>query len=82
MKTFVDDEGYNSSHGHAYETYGVDPEKGAVVLVRPDQCKSSPTGSTDHVMLTTTRRGKDHLSRRRRVHLDLFRQIFDSSAIG
>lgn len=37
-KVFVDDEHYNSGHGHAYEKYGIDPEKGATVIVRPDQC--------------------------------------------
>jgi phenol 2-monooxygenase len=36
-KVFVDDEHYNHGHGHAYQAYGVDPEVGAVVLVRPDQ---------------------------------------------
>ncbi|OAG37359.1 hypothetical protein AYO21_08436 [Fonsecaea monophora] len=36
-KVFVDDEHYNSGHGHAYEKYGVDPDKGATVIVRPDQ---------------------------------------------
>ncbi|KIX09140.1 uncharacterized protein Z518_00218 [Rhinocladiella mackenziei CBS 650.93] len=36
-KTFVDDESYNSGHGHAYEKYGIDPEQGATVIVRPDQ---------------------------------------------
>lgn len=39
-KTYVDDEHYNSGHGHAYEMYGVDPQIGAVVIVRPDQCES------------------------------------------
>jgi len=38
-KTFVDDESYNSGHGHAYEFYGVDPKYGAVAVVRPDQCE-------------------------------------------
>lgn len=38
-KTFVDDESYNSGHGHAYKFYGVEPAEGAVVVVRPDQCK-------------------------------------------
>jgi phenol 2-monooxygenase len=38
-KTYIDDEHYNAGHGHAYEKYGVDPKVGAVVLVRPDQCK-------------------------------------------
>ncbi|EHY60609.1 FAD-dependent monooxygenase terD [Exophiala dermatitidis] len=36
-KAFVDDESYNSGHGHAYEKYGVDPDVGATVIVRPDQ---------------------------------------------
>ncbi|KAM7190987.1 3-hydroxybenzoate 4-monooxygenase [Naviculisporaceae sp. PSN 640] len=36
-KTYVDDESYNSGHGHAYEEYGVDPKRGALVIVRPDQ---------------------------------------------
>jgi phenol 2-monooxygenase (NADPH) len=39
MKTFADDESYNSGHGHAYKEYGVEPEKGAVVVVRPDHCE-------------------------------------------
>ncbi|XDG01219.1 hypothetical protein ABKA04_000834 [Annulohypoxylon sp. FPYF3050] len=39
FKVFVDDEGYHSPHGHAYEKYGVDPKRGALVIVRPDQCK-------------------------------------------
>lgn len=38
-KTFVDDDHYNSGHGHAYEKYGVKPDVGAVIIVRPDQCK-------------------------------------------
>jgi hypothetical protein len=38
-KTYIDDEHYNSGHGYAYEKYGVDPSIGAVVIVRPDQCK-------------------------------------------
>ncbi len=36
---FVDDESYNSGFGKAYEFYGVDLKRGAVVVVRPDQCK-------------------------------------------
>ncbi|KAL2155698.1 hypothetical protein VTH82DRAFT_440 [Thermothelomyces myriococcoides] len=35
-KVFSDEESYNSGHGHAYELYGVDPERGALVVVRPD----------------------------------------------
>ena len=36
-KVFVDDESYHEGHGHAYQHYGVDEEKGCVVVVRPDQ---------------------------------------------
>ena len=38
-KIYIDDESYNSGHGHAYEFYGVDEQEGATVVVRPDQCK-------------------------------------------
>lgn len=38
-KVYIDDEHYNAGHGHAHETYGIDPAAGAVVIVRPDQCK-------------------------------------------
>jgi hypothetical protein len=37
---YADEESYNSGHGHAYEAYGVDPQRGALVVVRPDHCKS------------------------------------------
>jgi phenol 2-monooxygenase (NADPH) len=36
-KVYVDDESYNNGHGHAYATFGIDPDKGAMVIVRPDQ---------------------------------------------
>lgn len=36
-KIFVDDDSYNSGHGHAYESYGCSSEAGALVVVRPDQ---------------------------------------------
>ncbi|GAB1321053.1 Phenol 2-monooxygenase [Madurella fahalii] len=35
-KVYADDESYNSGHGHAYKAYGIDPQKGALVVVRPD----------------------------------------------
>ncbi|KAI1332976.1 FAD binding domain-containing protein [Xylariaceae sp. FL0255] len=35
-KSFVDEKSYNSGHGHAYRHYGIDPEKGCAVIVRPD----------------------------------------------
>ncbi|KAJ0159798.1 3-hydroxybenzoate 4-monooxygenase [Colletotrichum tanaceti] len=34
---FVDDESYHAGHGEAYAKYGIDPDAGAMVLVRPDQ---------------------------------------------
>lgn len=43
-KVFVDDEHYNHGHGHAYQSYGVDPAEGAVVLVRPDQYVAKVVG--------------------------------------
>jgi phenol 2-monooxygenase len=45
-KVYIDDESYNSGHGRAYEFYGVDPLKGAVVVVRPDQCQFSNSKSS------------------------------------
>ncbi|KAL9005319.1 MAG: hypothetical protein Q9188_001910 [Gyalolechia gomerana] len=36
-RIFVDGESYYEGHGHAYEGYGVDPSKGCVIVVRPDQ---------------------------------------------
>ncbi|GKT80732.1 phenol 2-monooxygenase [Colletotrichum tofieldiae] len=39
---FVDDISYHAGHGEAYAKYGVDPEVGAMILVRPDQCESHP----------------------------------------
>ncbi|RFU31377.1 hypothetical protein B7463_g4966, partial [Scytalidium lignicola] len=47
-KVFVDDEHYNSGHGHAYELYGIDPEEGAIAVVRPDQYVSMITALGDH----------------------------------
>lgn len=36
-KVFVDDMSYHAGHGKAYENYGVDKERGCVIIVRPDQ---------------------------------------------
>lgn len=38
-KVFVDDESYNSGHGHAFDTIVVDHKVVTVVIVRPDQCE-------------------------------------------
>ena len=45
---YIDDESYNSGHGHAYETLGIDVQAGAVIIVRPDQYVSSITALEDH----------------------------------
>jgi len=36
-KIYVDDISYHEGHGHAYENYGVDPKRGCVAILRPDQ---------------------------------------------
>ncbi|ROW02392.1 hypothetical protein VMCG_06096 [Cytospora schulzeri] len=36
-KVFADDESYNSGHGHAFDTLGVDTDMVTVVVIRPDQ---------------------------------------------
>lgn len=38
-KIYIDDESYHSGHAHAYEFYGVHPEKGATAIIRPDNCE-------------------------------------------
>lgn len=38
-KIYYDDESYNNGHGHAYEYLGIDAAQGALIIVRPDQCK-------------------------------------------
>lgn len=37
MKIYVDDQSYHEGHGQAYKNYGVDPQVGCVVILRPDQ---------------------------------------------
>ncbi|BCS26562.1 putative FAD monooxygenase [Aspergillus puulaauensis] len=36
-KIFVDDLSYHEGHGQLYETFGIDPDKGCLVVLRPDQ---------------------------------------------
>ncbi|KAI9843805.1 MAG: hypothetical protein M1837_006065 [Sclerophora amabilis] len=36
-KVYADDVSYHEGHGKAYENYGVDPERGCLVVLRPDQ---------------------------------------------
>ncbi|KAJ9144652.1 FAD binding domain-containing protein [Pleurostoma richardsiae] len=46
-KTFADDDSYNSGHGHAYKSYGIDSKEGCLVIVRPDQYISKITSLED-----------------------------------
>jgi phenol 2-monooxygenase (NADPH) len=39
----VDDESYNSGHGNAYQSLGINPQHGAAAIVRPDQYVSMIT---------------------------------------
>ncbi|KAH8799108.1 FAD binding domain-containing protein [Xylogone sp. PMI_703] len=47
-KVYIDDKSYHSGHGHAYEFYGVSPEKGAIAIVRPDQYVSMVLDIENH----------------------------------
>lgn len=47
-KVYVDDQSYHSGHGHAYEFYGVNPEEGAMAIVRPDGYVSMVLEIEDH----------------------------------
>ncbi|KAK8050279.1 FAD binding domain-containing protein [Apiospora phragmitis] len=44
LNVFSDDQSYNSGHGHAYESYGIEPKVGALVVIRPDQYVSKVCG--------------------------------------
>ncbi|KAI0123613.1 FAD binding domain-containing protein [Xylariales sp. AK1849] len=43
-RVFVDEESYHEGHGEAYQGYGVDKERGALVVVRPDGYVGLVTG--------------------------------------
>ena len=47
-KTFVDEESFNSGHGHCYDHFGIDPQEGAVLIVRPDNYVSKVTTLDDY----------------------------------
>ncbi|KAF4771228.1 hypothetical protein N7455_011940 [Penicillium solitum] len=36
-KVYSDEESYHEGHGQAYANYGIDPSRGASVIIRPDQ---------------------------------------------
>ncbi|KAF2649272.1 phenol 2-monooxygenase-like protein [Lophiostoma macrostomum CBS 122681] len=46
-KVYIDDEHYNSGHGHAYEKFEINPTEGAVAIVRPDQYVAKVTTLDD-----------------------------------
>ncbi|KKY39846.1 putative phenol 2 [Diaporthe ampelina] len=56
-KVFVDDESYNSGHGHAFDTIGVDEEALTVVVIRPDQYMSMVVQGQDVDKLHTFFKG-------------------------
>ncbi|KAG2413132.1 hypothetical protein HFD88_010691 [Aspergillus terreus] len=47
-KVFVDDQSYHEGHGNAYERYGICSNRGASVIVRPDQYVSWVGESNDY----------------------------------
>ncbi|KAK5089028.1 hypothetical protein LTR05_003252 [Lithohypha guttulata] len=36
-KVHVDDQSYHEGHGQAYQNYGIDPQRGCSIILRPDQ---------------------------------------------
>ncbi len=56
-KTFVDEESYNSGHGHCYQHFGIDSDSGAVLIVRPDNYVSKLTTLDDYDGITSFFRG-------------------------
>jgi len=50
-KLFVDDESYHEGHGHAYEEYGIDPQEGCAIILRPDQYVGWMGAVDDHEMM-------------------------------
>lgn len=36
-KVYSDEQSYHEGHGQAYANYGIDPRRGAAIIVRPDQ---------------------------------------------
>ncbi|KAF4257114.1 hypothetical protein KXW98_003121 [Aspergillus fumigatus] len=50
-KIYYDDESYNKGHGHCYEHLGISPEKGAIVIIRPDQYVSAVMSLDDYAQI-------------------------------
>ncbi|KAJ5355556.1 uncharacterized protein N7496_012768 [Penicillium cataractarum] len=47
-KIYSDEESYHEGHGQAYKNYGIDPSRGASVIIRPDQHVSWVGEVDDH----------------------------------
>ena len=54
QKVYIDDESYHSGHGRAYDFYGINPDRGAVIIVRPDNCKNFFCKSCNILIRTQT----------------------------
>lgn len=50
-KIFVDAESYHEGHGQIYETFGIDPQEGCVVVLRPDQYVSYVGAMDDYASI-------------------------------
>ncbi|KAH9817225.1 FAD binding domain-containing protein [Melampsora americana] len=53
LKIFTDDESYHQGHDHAYEKYGINPNSGCMLVIRPDQHVSLILDLDDHVELSS-----------------------------
>ncbi|EGG02844.1 uncharacterized protein MELLADRAFT_38407 [Melampsora larici-populina 98AG31] len=52
LKIFTDEASYREGHGHAYEKYGINPDVGCMLVVRPDQHVSLILDLDDHLALS------------------------------
>lgn len=50
---FVDDASYNSGHGHAFDTIGINSQCTTIVVIRPDQREFISSCSRDIRMMMT-----------------------------
>ncbi|OKP02461.1 3-hydroxybenzoate 4-monooxygenase [Penicillium subrubescens] len=50
-KIYYDDESHNQGHGHAYEYLGINPQQGALIIVRPDQYVSAVLDVNDYAQI-------------------------------
>lgn len=52
-KIFTDEASYREGHGRAYEKYGINPDVGCMIVVRPDQHVSLILDLHDHLALSS-----------------------------